>query len=82
MVESTTSSVPGVREIAARTVSGDLSGREVVEEHIHRIEEVNLRLNAVVVPLFDRALGGGIEYPRLAGRLLARDPLVPGPAQR
>ena len=48
MVESTTSSVPGAREIAARTVSGDLSAREVVEEHIHRIEEVNLVLDTDV----------------------------------
>jgi Asp-tRNA(Asn)/Glu-tRNA(Gln) amidotransferase A subunit family amidase len=46
----------GAREIAARIASGDLSAREVVEQHIHRIEEVNPRLNAVVVPLFDRAL--------------------------
>lgn len=56
MVESTTSSPPGAREIATRIASGDLSARGVVEEHIRRIEEVNPRLNAVVVPLFDRAL--------------------------
>jgi fatty acid amide hydrolase len=57
MEESTTSSLTlGARGIAQRIASGDLSAREVVEEHIHRIEDVNPRLNAVVVPLFDRAL--------------------------
>ncbi len=35
--------------------SGQLSAREVVEAHIRRIEMVNPRLNAVVVPLFDQA---------------------------
>ncbi len=34
----------------------DLSAREVVAEHIARIEAVNPALNAVVIPRFDRAL--------------------------
>lgn len=40
-----------VRKIASR----ELSAREVVEAHIERIEAVNGRLNAVVVPLFGQA---------------------------
>jgi fatty acid amide hydrolase len=46
----------GAREIAERIRTGELSSREVVEEHIRRIEDVNPPLNAIVVPLFDRAL--------------------------
>lgn len=42
-------------EMAARIASGALSAREVVEAHIRRIEGVNPRLNAVVVPLFEQA---------------------------
>ena len=57
MGESTASLTLGARGIARRIASGDLSAREVVEEHVRRIEEVNPRLNAVVVPLFERALG-------------------------
>jgi fatty acid amide hydrolase len=55
MREPTTSLTLGAGGIANCVASGDLSAREVVEEHIRRIEEVNSRLNAVVVPLFDRA---------------------------
>ena len=55
MREPTTSLTLGAGGIANRVASGDLSVRKVVEEHIQRIEEVNPRLNAVVVPLFDRA---------------------------
>ncbi len=55
MREPTTSLTLGAEGIANRLASGDLSAREVVEEHIQRIEEVNPRLNAVVVPLFDQA---------------------------
>jgi fatty acid amide hydrolase len=55
MREPTTSLTLGAGAIAKQIASGDLSAREVVEEHIRRIEEVNPRLNAVVVPLFDRA---------------------------
>ena len=45
----------GAAEIARRIAAGDVSCREVVEAHIGRIEAVNPRLNALVVPLFDRA---------------------------
>jgi len=42
-------------EIARHVANGLLSSREVVEAHIRRIEAVNPRLNAVVVPLFEQA---------------------------
>ncbi|MBZ5502468.1 MAG: amidase [Acidobacteriia bacterium] len=42
-------------EIARLVSSGALSAREVVDEHIRRIEAVNPSLNAVVVPLFQSA---------------------------
>src|SRR5207237_2507040 len=45
----------GAAELACRVAAGELSCREVVEAHIHRIQAVNPRLNALVVPLFDRA---------------------------
>ena len=41
--------------MAERIASGALSSSEVVEAHIRRIESVNPRLNAVVVPLFEQA---------------------------
>jgi fatty acid amide hydrolase len=43
-------------EIAGKIASGDLSAREAVEAHIRRIEDVDKKLNAVVVPLFERAM--------------------------
>jgi len=42
-------------EIAYKVKAGELSASEVVEAHIARIEEVNPRLNAVVVPRFEQA---------------------------
>ena len=33
-----------------------VSAREVVEAHVNRIEAVDARLNAVVIPTFERAL--------------------------
>ena len=45
----------GAAEIARRVAAGELSCVQVVEAHIRRIEAVNPRLNALVVPLFDRA---------------------------
>jgi fatty acid amide hydrolase len=45
-------------ELAQRIASGSLSSREAVEAHIRRIEAVNARLNAVVVPLFEQARAG------------------------
>lgn len=42
-------------EIAQKIAAGELSASEVVEAHIQRIEEVNPRLNAVIIPLFEQA---------------------------
>jgi len=42
-------------EIARKIGAGEVSAHEVVDAHIHRIEEVNPRLNAVVIPLFEQA---------------------------
>lgn len=44
-------------ELAQKIKAGELSAREVVDAHIRRIEEVNPRLNAVVIPLFEQARG-------------------------
>lgn len=43
------------REIVRRIRNRELSALEVTESHIDRIEEVNSRLNAVVIPLFAEA---------------------------
>ena len=42
-------------ELADRIANRQLSSREVVDAHITRIEEVNPRLNAIVVRLFEQA---------------------------
>lgn len=42
-------------ELAHQIATRALSARAVVEAHIERIQEVEPRLNAVVVPLFDQA---------------------------
>lgn len=42
-------------ELVGLLKAGELSVRQVVESHLQRIEEVNPRLNAVVVPLFEQA---------------------------
>jgi fatty acid amide hydrolase len=42
-------------ELARRIAAGRLSSQQVVQAHIRRIEAVNPRLNAVVVPLFEQA---------------------------
>ncbi len=42
-------------EIVDKIKSGELSAVDVVEAHIRRIEEVNSKINAVVIPLFDDA---------------------------
>ena len=57
---TTTEAVAGITtlsatEMAEQIASGALSSSEVVEAHIRRIEEVNPRLNALVVPLFEQA---------------------------
>jgi fatty acid amide hydrolase len=45
----------GAGELARLLADGAVSAVEAIEAHIRRIEEVQPRLNAVVVPLFDRA---------------------------
>ncbi len=42
-------------EIAQKIKVGEISARDAVETHISRIEEVNPRINAVVIPLFEQA---------------------------
>ncbi|MBI5934442.1 MAG: amidase [Chloroflexi bacterium] len=42
-------------QIAQEIKSGKVSAREVVDAHIDRIEAVNSRINAVVIPLFEDA---------------------------
>lgn len=42
-------------DLAAKVASRELSAIEVLEAHLDRIEAVNPRLNAIVVPLFDEA---------------------------
>ncbi|MFC1895498.1 amidase [Thermodesulfobacteriota bacterium] len=42
-------------QLAARIRDGDLSAQQVTQAHIQRIEAVNDKLNAVVIPLFDDA---------------------------
>ncbi|HUT51894.1 MAG TPA: amidase [bacterium] len=44
-----------VKEMARRIREGELSPVDAVEAHIRRIEEVNPKINAVVVPRFDEA---------------------------
>jgi len=59
-------------EIARQIAEGLLSSQEVVEAHIRRIEAVNPRLNAVVVPFFDqaRAEASRADHMRRQGTLL------------
>ncbi|MBO3457893.1 amidase [Aetokthonos hydrillicola Thurmond2011] len=45
----------GATEIAQRIASGEVSACEVIEAHIARIEAVNPKLNAVIIPLFEQA---------------------------
>ena len=52
-------------EIARRIAAGRLSSQLVVEAHIRRIEAVNPRLNAVVVPLFEQARAEASRADRL-----------------
>lgn len=42
-------------ELAAGIRAGRFSSREAVEAHIRRIEAVNPRLNALIIPLFEQA---------------------------
>lgn len=53
--------------LAALVDRGEVSPAELVEEAIRRIEQVNPRLNAVIIPLYERA------------RAAAREPVPKGP---
>src|SRR2546421_8318368 len=54
----------GAAEIARLIAAGDISSSQAVEEHIARIEDVNPRVNAVVVPFFKRARAEAAEADR------------------
>jgi fatty acid amide hydrolase len=58
---------PSASELAALIASKRVSATEVVKAHIERIEALNGRLNAVVVPLFDEALAAAAEADRVGG---------------
>ncbi|MGH3004502.1 MAG: amidase [Gaiellaceae bacterium] len=62
----------GAQELLGRLALRELSAREAVEWHVRRIEDVNPRLNAVVVPLFDEALraADGADRARARGEKL------------
>lgn len=42
-------------EIAKQIASGAISASEVVEAHLCRIETINPRINAIIIPLFEQA---------------------------
>src|SRR5215468_1151077 len=63
--EDTTLTSLSASELARRIAAGHLSSQEVVEAHIRRIEVVNPRLNAVVVPLFEQARAKASRADRL-----------------
>jgi len=61
-------------ELAKRIRTGKISARETVEAYIHRIEQVNPSLNAVVIPLFEEVL----EQAKAADEALAhKEPIGP-----
>ncbi len=55
-------------ELVERVKSGDLSAVEVTEAYIRRIEEVNPKLNAVVIPLFEEARATAAELDQKRAR--------------
>ena len=55
-------------EIAERIAQGQLSAEQTVAAHIQRIEEVDGRLNAVVIRSFDRARREALEIDRRRAR--------------
>jgi fatty acid amide hydrolase len=58
--------------ILRRVATGAVSAAEVVNAYIGRIEDINPRLNALVVPLFDsaRAAAAAVDTARARGRIL------------
>jgi fatty acid amide hydrolase len=51
----------GAAELARAIAEGRWTAAEVVEAHIERIQQVNGRLNALVVPLFDEARRAALQ---------------------
>ncbi|MFN2167671.1 MAG: amidase, partial [Anaerolineae bacterium] len=62
-------------ELAYRIRAGEISAQEVVESHIRRIEEVDERLNAVVIRTFDDARARAAEADSALRRGDALGPL-------
>ncbi len=54
--ENVTLTEMSATELAGMIKAGDVSASEVTEAHVRRIEAVNPKLNAVVIPLFEEAL--------------------------
>ena len=65
----------GAAEIARRIAAGDLSCRQVIETYIRRIEFVNPRINALVVPLFERARQEAVAADAVRDRGVPPGPL-------
>ena len=62
-------------ELAARVRCGAISAQELVEAHIRRVEALNPRLNAVVVPLYEEARAAARAADEARGRGEALGPL-------
>jgi len=63
-------------EIAACVAGGDVPAREVADAFIRRIESVNGRLNAVVVPLFESARAEAAAIDRMTASRAPVGPLA------
>jgi Asp-tRNA(Asn)/Glu-tRNA(Gln) amidotransferase A subunit family amidase len=69
----------GAAELARRIRARDISPVDAVEAHIRRIEQVNSRINAVVVPLYEQARAQARQAAeRLSGNGLDSLPLLFG----
>lgn len=66
----------GAAELARRIGAGEVSSLEVVEAHCRRIEAVNGRLNAVVIPLLDQARQEAARVDEARARGEALGPLA------
>jgi fatty acid amide hydrolase len=62
-------------EMARRIAAGRLSSQQVVDAHIRRIQAVNRRLNAVVVPLFEQARAEARRADQMREQGTLRGPL-------
>lgn len=61
-------------ELAEKIKIGELTAQEVTEAFIHRIEEVNPKINAVIIPVFNEARAQAIEADQKQAR---GEPLSP-----